>query len=86
MANTETMVPSNGSAKAGDKGFEAYTPEQLRQAIENADLADKVRHYLAHPDARQAIAAAGHAAFHARHTWQARLTHQLLPALAPRSS
>lgn len=60
--------------------------EEIETYRSSADLADKVRHYLAHPDERRAVATAGHAAFHARHTWQARLTHQLLPALAPRSS
>ena len=60
--------------------------EEIETYRSSADLAEKVRHYLAHPDARQTIAAAGHAAFLARHSWQARLTHQLLPALAPRSS
>ncbi|MCP5267989.1 MAG: glycosyltransferase [Zoogloeaceae bacterium] len=45
------------------------------------ELVEKVRHYLAHPEARQAIAAAGHAAFLAHHNWKSRLSHQLLPAL-----
>jgi len=60
--------------------------EEIETYRSSGELADKVRHYLAHPDERRAVATAGHAAFHARHTWQARLTHQLLPALAPRSS
>lgn len=55
--------------------------EEIETYRSSAELAKKVRYYLADPDARQAIAVAGHAAFLARHTWNARLTHQLLPAL-----
>jgi len=55
--------------------------EEIETYRSAGELAAKVRHYLADPDARQAIAVAGHAAFLARHTWNARLTHQLLPAL-----
>lgn len=55
--------------------------EEIETYRSSAELAKKVRYYLADPDARQAIAVAGHAAFLARHTWNARLTHQLLPTL-----
>ena len=55
--------------------------EEIETYRSSGELAEKVRHYLADPDARQAIAVAGHAAFLARHSWQARLARQLLPAL-----
>ncbi|MDQ5916380.1 MAG: spore maturation protein CgeB, partial [Pseudomonadota bacterium] len=56
--------------------------EEIETYRSSGELAEKVRHYLAHPEARQAIAVAGHAAFLAHHSWKARLTHQLLPALS----
>lgn len=55
--------------------------EEIETYRSSGELAEKVRHYLADPDARQAIAVAGHAAFLARHTWKSRLLKQLLPAL-----
>jgi spore maturation protein CgeB len=55
--------------------------EEIETYRSSAELAEKVRHYLANPAAREAVAAAGQAAFHERHTWSARITGQLLPAL-----
>ncbi|MBK8524402.1 MAG: glycosyltransferase family 1 protein [Betaproteobacteria bacterium] len=56
--------------------------EEIETYRSSGELAEKVRHYLAHPEARQAIAVAGHTAFLTHHSWKARLTHQLLPALS----
>lgn len=56
--------------------------EEIETYRSSGELAEKVRHYLAHPETRQAIAVAGHAAFLAHHSWKARLTHQLQPALS----
>ena len=40
--------------------------EEIETYRSSGELTDKVRHYLAHPDERRAVATAGHAAFHAR--------------------
>jgi spore maturation protein CgeB len=39
-----------------------------------AELVEKVRYYLAHPEERNRIARDGHAAFRAAHTWNHRAT------------
>jgi spore maturation protein CgeB len=58
------------------------TGEEIETFHSSAELADKVRYYLGNPVAREAITAADHAAFRARHTWSARIENQLLPAMA----
>ncbi|MFA7291772.1 MAG: glycosyltransferase [Rhodocyclaceae bacterium] len=55
--------------------------EEIETFRSSAELAEKVRYYLENPAAREAIAAAGQAAFRARHTWSARIAGQMLPAL-----
>jgi spore maturation protein CgeB len=55
--------------------------EEIETYRSSTELAEKVRYYLANPAARETVAAAGQAAFHERHTWSARITGQLLPAL-----
>ena len=55
--------------------------EEIETYRSSAELAEKVSYYLANPAAREAVAAAGHAAFRMRHTWSARIAGQLLPAL-----
>jgi spore maturation protein CgeB len=47
----------------------------------SGELRDKVAYYLEHEEQRRAIARQGHAAFLRRHTWEARIGGQLLPAL-----
>lgn len=55
--------------------------EEIETYRSSAELSGKVRYYLANPAAREAVARAGQTAFHERHTWSARITGQLIPAL-----
>ncbi|MCL2523453.1 MAG: glycosyltransferase [Betaproteobacteria bacterium] len=51
--------------------------EEIETYRSAAELADKVRYYLAHPEERQQIALNGHAAFCKAHTWRQRATDML---------
>jgi spore maturation protein CgeB len=47
--------------------------EEIETYRSAAELSEKVRHYLAHPEQRTRIARNGHAAFRAAHTWNHRV-------------
>ncbi|MCL2344667.1 MAG: glycosyltransferase [Desulfobulbus sp.] len=47
--------------------------EEIETYRSAAELGEKVRHYLAHTEARSRIANQGHAAFRASHTWKHRV-------------
>jgi hypothetical protein len=70
----------NGDTPAALESF--FTPGvHLVTFADLEDAADKVRHYLSHEEERAAIARAGCAEVHARHSWDVRMT-ALLQALA----
>lgn len=50
----------------------------------NADLAEKIRHFTAHPDERDAMARAGHLRTREEHTYEARFSRLLATASAMR--
>lgn len=59
--------------------------EEIETYRSSAELADKIRYYLAHPDQRTAVANAGAASFRSRHTWSVRIRDSILPMLAASS-
>jgi len=55
--------------------------EEIETFRSSGELVEKVDYYLAHTEARQAIADAGKNALHERHAWPVRIAEELIPAL-----
>lgn len=58
--------------------------EEIETYRSSGELADKVAYYLANDEQRRAIARTGHETFLREHTWQARISLQMLPLLERR--
>ena len=66
-----TYVPEDDSCFCR---FEAETPDEEVVTYDSpSELVEKVRHYVAHPDERRAIAAAGQRRTLAEHTYRHRM-------------
>ena len=56
--------------------------EEIETFRSSKELADKVAYYLANEERRRTIARNGHQAFLGNHTWNTRITRQILPLIS----